>query len=249
MIHVVPAAKHSNSHKAFPAIEEMSASCRPPAGHTYLTIGQDLFSIQEYLNAQYNASLHRGSIASRSSFAPAAVMVYTDIQTLRGLDAPADYGSGVEFADGLLDEFDALQVGLWLNGTQGCRDIVNGALDAQIHSFMQYLQHCRATRVFLRVGYEFDNPSFGYDEPTYYRRAFWKLVDACENRNKVKFVWHSWGAKRQMSLQDYYPGDSVVDWVGVSIFRQVLKGGSLTHVWQVLDFAATHDKVRRLVLL
>jgi hypothetical protein len=34
------------------------AACRPTEGSTYLTIGQDLFSIEEYLREQYNASLH-----------------------------------------------------------------------------------------------------------------------------------------------------------------------------------------------
>jgi hypothetical protein len=35
-----------------------AASCRPAPGYTYLTIGQDLFSVDEYLREQYNASLH-----------------------------------------------------------------------------------------------------------------------------------------------------------------------------------------------
>ena len=36
-------------------------TCRPKQqGHTYLTIGQDLFSIENYVVEQYNASLHRG---------------------------------------------------------------------------------------------------------------------------------------------------------------------------------------------
>ena len=36
-------------------------ACRPPANKTYLTIGQDLFSISEYVNSQYNYSLHHQS--------------------------------------------------------------------------------------------------------------------------------------------------------------------------------------------
>ena len=38
-----------------------------------------------------------------SSFAPAAVMVYTDLETLQGLDKPIDYGSGIEYADGIFN--------------------------------------------------------------------------------------------------------------------------------------------------
>lgn len=53
------------------------------------------------------------SDAPLSAFSPAAAMVYTDIQTLRGLDKPADYGSGVEYADGIINSlFPGEQVGL-----------------------------------------------------------------------------------------------------------------------------------------
>jgi hypothetical protein len=87
-----------------------SSSCRPSRGETYLTIGQDFFSIQEYVMSQYNTSLHHAIVnGSRThsdilplkAFFPAATMVYTDIQTLRGLEEPADYGSGIEYAKGM----------------------------------------------------------------------------------------------------------------------------------------------------
>ena len=94
------------------------ATSWPPRGKTYLAIGQDFFSIQEYLLSQYNASLHRpdghqiscevgdsfrsaSSIFSLSYFHPACTMTYTDIYELKGLDQPADYGSGIEYAKGM----------------------------------------------------------------------------------------------------------------------------------------------------
>ena len=39
-------------------MEDVDGACRPLPGQTYLAIGQDLFSIEEYLREQYNASLH-----------------------------------------------------------------------------------------------------------------------------------------------------------------------------------------------
>ena len=38
-----------------------------------------------------------------SSFAPAATMFYTDLDKLDGLRKPVDYGSGIEYADGIVD--------------------------------------------------------------------------------------------------------------------------------------------------
>jgi hypothetical protein len=155
-----------------------SSSCRPPPGHTYLAIGQDFFSIQEYIQSQYNASLHRRilpqygnesnaftePIVPLEDFVPAAVMTYTDIHRLRGLNEPADYGSGIEYAQGLVEAFpnSALQIGLWLNGTSGCRDILDGKLESQIHTLFEFIGRQKSSlKVFLRVGYEFDNPWFG----------------------------------------------------------------------------------------
>ena len=78
-------------------------TCRPPKGMTYLTIGQDYISIYNYILAQYNASLHAdppptSAAGVLADFFPAAVMVYTDLESLLGLDQPIDYGSGVRFS-------------------------------------------------------------------------------------------------------------------------------------------------------
>jgi hypothetical protein len=155
---------------------------------TYLAVGQDLYSIHEYVDSQQNFSVHermktKSSDLPWSSWIPNALMVYTDVQTLRGLDSPADYGSGVEYANGLLELLNLkrsatldiddtptfLQIGLWLNGTRGCRDIVAGKLDENLRRFFAYLEsiltrHLAPSAV-LRIGYEFDNPQFDYFHP------------------------------------------------------------------------------------
>jgi len=73
---------------------------------------------------------------------------------------------------------------------------------------------------------------------------------------RLKFVWHSWAAPRAgvTTLNDFYPGDDYVDWVGISIFQQVFPwpshwgegvdwGGTLRHIDEVLIFASQHNKV------
>jgi len=234
----------------------IDTSCQPPSGSTYLTIGQDLFSIQEYVTEQYNMSLHSKRVDPVSSFAPSAAMFYTDIQTLRGLKDPVDYGSGVEYADGITDSLFqyqnvGLQIGLWLNGTRGCKDMLSGLLDKNIENLIDYLSNTKASKVFLRVGYEFDNPSFGFsDDPPAFRKAFIYLVRRCrlysKCYDKVKFVWHSWAAKRDAPLEDFYPGDDFVDWVGVSIFDQFFpwsqRDATRSDITEVLEFANIHNK-------
>ena len=220
--------------------------CLPPKLQTFLTIGQDLDAIKEYLRSTNDFAAGR---------AAAAVMVYTDIQTVRGLDKPVDYGSGIEFADGeialLSSNNTGLQIGLWLNGTSGCQDIVAGKLAKNIQSLVHYLETSPASTIFLRIGYEFDNPEFGYSNPLLFRQAFTHIVDACDKRplcrSKTQFVWHSWGAGgprlAHSSLSDYYPGDPVVDWIGISVFSQFQHQlGGIKTLKQVLDFAASRDK-------
>ena len=151
------------------------------------------------------------------------------------------------------DAVAALQIGLWLNGTQGCRDLVAGRLQRQVRRLYRYLMvegGRRAPKIFLRVGYEFDNPSFGYysngngEQPPeqVFPRAFRYLVNECyrlysesQCSRRIAFVWHSWAAgivppnndsnttatTTTTTLSDFYPGDDYVDWIGVSLFSQL----------------------------
>jgi hypothetical protein len=156
---------------------------------------------------------------------------------------------------------------LWLNGTAGCLDILDGTIDDKIRHMYEFFNHdyrlLNVPKIFLRVGYEFDNPWFGYStNPSAYQKAFRKLVQHCEDQmgytechDKIAFVWHSWAAPRVVkSLDEFYPGDDVVDWVGVSIFQQLypwanskdtsgnFAGGNKDHVVEVLQYAKRHKK-------
>jgi len=73
---------------------------------------------------------------------------------------------------------------------------------------------------------------------------------------KIKFVWHSWGSQIEngLSLNDFYPGNEYVDWIGISIFQQVYPWqsqitdgpnewrGNLNDVRNVLNFATMRNK-------
>jgi len=192
---------------------------------------------------------------------PAALMVYTDIQKLQGLDTPIDYGTGIEYADGALRMASppnnnlgiGLQIGLWLGGAKGCSDVVSGKLDHMVDQLVHYLgQVCPASKIWLRIGYEFDNPQFAYStDPESFKLAFEYIVNKCHKkkscRQKVVMVWHSWaaGLPANATLDDFYPGDDLVDWIGVSVFQQFYPndvGGTVEDLEHVLDFAANHKK-------
>lgn len=88
-------------------------------------------------------------------------MFYTDIQRLRGLERPVDYGSGVEYADGLVDAVDGLQIGLWLEGAEGCRNITDGLLDYQIDRLYQWIHDAPLRKSFCASVTNLTIPIFG----------------------------------------------------------------------------------------
>ena len=198
--------------------------CEPRSHATYLAIGQDLQSISMYRKRYRN---------------PAAIMSYTNLSSLNGLTTPVDYGSGIEFAEGGVESFDnkiGLQLAVDLGGDEGCTKIVNGTMDDRIALLVEFLRDTSASRVFLRLGYEFDNPQFNYHNPKLFKSAFVRISKAISEdsflqnytqNKKVLTVYHSFGqlnagrfgGDKGRELDAYFPGDEWVDWVGVSLFK------------------------------
>ena len=186
--------------------------CVPTAGHTALIIGQDYYSIRNYTYAL--------------GADPFGVMAYTALESstgsLTGLKMPIDYGSGIEWIEGLVDLYAgiSLQVGLYLVNV--CPKVLSGELDGNIESLSRYLRSIN-NPVYLRVGYEFD--SFQNNYPTdCYIKMFQRIVNLFRTHKtyNVAFVWHSYGEapRDNISVDSWYPGDEYVDWCGLSIFNQ-----------------------------
>ena len=146
-------------------------------------------------------------------------MSYTSIQKLEGIDQPADYGTGIQYAYGLAEHHPGtvLQIGLWMVGALPA--INEGALDEQIDQLAALLARLPCP-VFLRIGYEFDMPENGY-EPQAYIAAFRRIADRFRAKQvgNVAFVWHSWTNDADRPTLDWYPGNNYVDWFGVSYFN------------------------------
>jgi beta-mannanase len=121
-----------------------------------------------------------------------------------------------------------------------------------LYAFVSHFPHFILSFSALYSFAEFDNPDFNYaSDPKAYRDAFRYLVDKCHKhsscRSRVITVWHSWaaGLPGGTKLGNFYPGDDVVDWVGVSVFQQFYPnkvGGSVRDLQHVLEFASKHDK-------
>jgi hypothetical protein len=187
--------------------------CIPLEGRTAIVVGQDYYSILNY--------------TSTFGENPFGVMSYTALRSttgnLAGLAKPVDYGSGIEWAQGLVKKYNSssLQLGLWLVGQ--VEDVAEGLLNREITRLGTYLSSIAPTPVYLRIGYEFDSEENSYDVDSYIE-AFQTIVNSFRAMGvtNVAFVWHSSGQAPRDGLQSsaWYPGDAFVDWCGVSIFLQ-----------------------------
>lgn len=205
------------------------AKYEPADGKILLIIGQD-----KSAHDQYIADIG----------APGGLMFYTSVQNLEGIRIPVPAMSGTwDFPVSFAAYPDmAIQVGLWMSGLTGLEDdldrIDNGVYDANLDTLGNWLRNL-ARPVFLRVGYEFDNPSFDYNAEKYVR-AYKHVVDhlRAQGVTNVAYVWHSWAQNNSTAAMSWYPGDSYVDWIGVSFF--------LTEMGPYMDYiaaiAVAHNK-------
>jgi hypothetical protein len=208
-----PKVKHSNGSTSSNLDDRRP--CIPRPGLTAITIGQDFEEINAYSSsfATYQPS-------------PFALMSYTSLNSkegnLTGLMSPVNYGSGIQWMAGLSQAYprSALQLGLWIVDQTSA--ISNGHYDDLIEKLAIDL-NTTGRPIYLRIGYEFDNPSNRY-LPNEYKLAFQRIVRKLRKMHvhNVAFVWHSAAEviPTDNEYLDWYPGDDFVDWCGVSIFQQ-----------------------------
>lgn len=200
-----------------------AAKFQPPEGKTILFVGQDIDAIDTYLKDL--------------KIEPAGFMTYTSLDNMTGLKDEYDEGGGRMWAQKLVDEHPntGLQIGLYL--VDQLKSTAAGLYDKHIDDFAAWAK--KANRpIFLRIGYEFDNPANHYD-PAEYVPAFRHIVDRLrkDGADNVAFVWHSYAQGKMDRIMGWYPGDDYVDWIGASNFGQFPKW-----IRQIADLADQHGK-------
>ncbi len=185
--------------------------------NTIFVVGQDVQSINDFFS-----SLKKFP-GIRDIHYPDGFMAYTAINDLRGLSEPVDQGAGINFTDELIRKYpkcQVIQIGLYLRYM--LKEIVGGGLDQNIIQLGQWIKNSKKD-VYLRIGYEFDNPENDYD-PQEYIQAYRYIVDKLRKMDipNVYFVWHTiaWRDKDWLAYDPlkWYPGNQYVDWVGISFF-------------------------------
>ena len=116
------------------------------------------------------------------------------------------------------------------------KKVASGHHDYLIRELGQWIKDSKHP-VFLRIGYEFDGWEWNHYNKKHYLSA-WKRIHAIFNEmevNNVAFVWQSKGnGSNQDILEEWYPGDDLVDWCGYSYFSNPDQ--------EMLTFARRHKK-------
>lgn len=180
---------------------------------------------------------------------PAGVTIYTNLspgnesygrynQGLDGLTSKANWGAGDSWADLYVRDTtyksSALAIGLSFVNNE--KNIAKGKLDPLIQELANWIKSTKRP-VFLRIGYEFDGWSWNHYKKKHYLKAWERIHTIIERSgaNNVAYVWQSKGSgSNQKLLENWYPGDDMVDWCAYSYFGQPDQ--------EMLTFARKHKK-------
>lgn len=131
------------------------------------------------------------------------------------------------------------QIGLYFQSFQG--EVANGDRDPELVLLADGLREAR-NPVLLRIGYEFNNPWVPYD-PSRYIQAFRKIVGRLREvkASNVATVWNATAVGFDgANCMRWYPGDDVVDWWSVDLFR--MEDFERPGLASFLDAARAHRK-------
>ncbi len=241
----------------------------PDDGKLIMFIGQDSETISDYVAAMPSDNIEGVTLYTRLI---SNKIGNGEAYSLAGIFGEADWGAGKVNYKKTLDESPgaALAVGLFLSDTPVCKsthtkELVDGKYEDALNTMVDYFKGLAPRKVFLRIGFEYDGPWNCY-RPDAFKAAFRYIHQRIQDRNahNVATVWHSavWPApeiageftsyydhKRDDLLDLWYPGDDVVDWMGISVFYRDLSRWNYTPSdrpqdaqAKFLSFARKHNK-------
>lgn len=199
------------------------AKFEPPSAKVLPIIGQSCEAIGGVEGYPSDNSYYNNIVSESSSLMPVAVTFYGflqfDDQSMPALSIGGEEGCLAYFKLSELYRNTVLHLSLGIKDVNS--EVADGIFDEAIIELARYISELERP-VFLRIGYEFDNPGHGNPNGAIFAQAFRRIVDIIRSQGVDNFatVFAS-TFKVQLPLitpsyEQYYPGDDYVDWVGFS---------------------------------
>lgn len=118
--------------------------------------------------------------------------------------------------------YDNMALAIGLSFVNHEEKVADGSHDALIEKLGDFLLSLGKRPVFLRIAYEFDGHPWNHYDRESTLAAYRRIVDMLRAKgvNNTAYVWQSTGfMSSQEQLEEWYPGDDYVDWLGVSFFH------------------------------
>lgn len=229
--------------------QNTTSTATPKLAKFELADGQLLFFIGQDMGAIGGINSHQEGYCDYFD-PPTGFTTYTNLSpggqsfgfTMRGNDGittKANWGAGDICAQCILDDpdfqYSLVSIGLSLVGHE--KAVAKGDRDDLIRELGLWIKGLGKRPVFLRVGYEFDGWSWNHYKKKHYLAAWKRIRSLFDDMGvtNVAYVWQSKGAGTdQATLEEWYPGDELVDWCGYSYFGDPDQ--------EMLTFARKHHK-------
>ncbi|WP_165872219.1 glycosyl hydrolase [Tenacibaculum sp. M341] len=218
----------------------LNAKLLPPNDQILLTVGQDLKTVAEYQSSnlyptmggvtQYVAfysllspsNPQYGALGENPSGTPTGIDINWGAGPLNSHSGAVGFPNsslsiGMSIAEGNESE-------TWCAGC--LNQMGNGVWDDNIKRFAKFAKDHSDIAIYLRLGFEFDGAWNRYNSGQF-KRAWRRFVDVmrAEGVTNVAYVWQASASpvddlidQRRENIEDFWPGDNYVDWLGYSWF-------------------------------
>lgn len=217
------------------------AKFEPGDGECLFFIGQDLGAVgglEHYSNGYCDIFAIPAGVTVYTGFSPGTISFGFVQKGNDGLRTKANWGAGDNCAQFYLEDptFQHSMIAIGLSMVDHEKKVANGEHDALIRDLGMWIKESERP-IFLRIGYEFDGWDWNRYSRKHYLKAWLRIHDIFDEMevDNVAFVWQSKGTgTNQEVLEQWYPGDELVDWCGYSFFSDPDE--------EMLTFARRHKK-------
>lgn len=215
----------------------------PSDGKVLLFVGQELEAIgglKDYNDGYLDHFQRPAGWTTYTNFSPNSVSFGYKQKGLDGIYDTNNWGDGNSNASLQLksENFENMILAIGLSFVNNEEKVADGTHDKYIHQLADFLLSLGKRPVFLRIAYEFDGEPWNHYDQKSTIAAYRRIVDILRKRGvtNTAFVWQSTGFMSTLEqLEDWYPGDEYVDWLGASFFNYY-------HKIAMFDFARKKGK-------